>query len=78
MWALIRTQVLWGRFCQVMSEPNLWNGTRNKDKIFRNKEELLSCVDDINVLWQACFWKFVFEIGQDGPLSEIRYSAPYF
>jgi hypothetical protein len=53
---LSRNQVLWGRLCQIMSEPNFWTGTRSKkDKIFRNKEELLVfCMDDVNVLRQAC------------------------
>ena len=37
-----------------MSEPNFWHGTRRKKK-FHNKEELLAyCMEDFNVLRQAC------------------------
>jgi hypothetical protein len=45
-------------------------------KSFHNKEELLAyCMDNVNVLRQACctFGKF-FEISQDGPLSAGYYS----
>jgi hypothetical protein len=52
---LFRTQVPWGRLCQVMGEPNFWNGTRSKKTTFRNKDELLAyCMDDVSVLRQAC------------------------
>ena len=38
-----------------MSEPNFWHGTSSKNKIFNIKEELLLyCMDDVNVLRQAC------------------------
>jgi hypothetical protein len=40
-----------------------------KDKVFDNKEELLSyCIDDVNVLRMACcsFRNLFFEIGKHG------------
>jgi hypothetical protein len=57
MWALILNPSIMGwTLCQVMSEPNFWNGMRSKkeNKIFLNKEDLLAyCMDDVNVLRQA-------------------------
>jgi len=39
----------------VMSELNFWHGTRRKSNIFHNREELVAyCMDDVNVLRQAC------------------------
>jgi hypothetical protein len=41
--------------CQAMIEPFLAWYEEQKDKIFHNKEELLAyCMDDVNVLRQAC------------------------
>ena len=42
--------------CQVMRQTNFWNGMRSKKTIFHNKRELLPyCLDDVNVLRQACY-----------------------
>ena len=41
--------------CQVMSEPSFWNCTRSKKTNFCNIQELFAyCMDDDNVLLQAC------------------------
>jgi len=60
-----------------MSEPNFWNWIGGqKDKMFRNKEELLVyCMDDVNVMRQACyaFRIFFLKLVPFGKLLQIFY-----
>ena len=74
-WALIlNPRSMEQTTCQVMSEPNFWNGTRNKGtKVFCNKQELLAyCMNDVNVLRQACcaFRNLFFKLVKMAPFPQ--------
>ena len=51
--------------CQVISDPNFRPRVRGEGQNFNNREELLAyCMDDVNVLRQACcaFWNLFLKL----------------
>jgi hypothetical protein len=60
--------------CQVISELSFWNSVRRKKtKFFCHKQELLAyCMDDVNVLRQACcaFSNFFLKLVKMDPFRQ--------
>jgi len=56
MWVLILSPNFTGQtLCLLMSSPNLCSGMKTRKVLFSKKDELLAyCMDDVNVLRQAC------------------------
>jgi hypothetical protein len=54
--SLSRTQISFGRQCQIIGKPNFGVARGTKDEVFHNKKGLLAYrVDDDNVFRHACY-----------------------
>ena len=72
MWDLITNPSSMGQTtCQAMSD--FWNGMSSEKTLFCNKRQLLSCcMDDVNVLRQACcsFRNLFLKLAKMNPFRE--------